>query len=121
MVPDERTHLLIRAKTNRVLSDRSKLFEHLARLPRQGDYQIRLEGDSRKGIRKRTAIIEVRFSKVTISSNQYNDKSLPQTKALYAIEAREITEGIENPIVWRLLTTLPVEALSQLFERSRTH
>jgi hypothetical protein len=113
MVPDERTHLLIRAKTNRILSERSRLFEHLARLPKQGDYEIMLEGDSRKGIKKRTAIIEVRFSKVTISSNQYNDKSLPQTKELYAIEAREITEGIENPIVWRLLTTLPVESLAE--------
>jgi len=51
----------------------------------------------------------VRFSEVTISSNQYNDKSLPASKDLYAIEAREVTEGIENPIVWRLLTTLTVE------------
>jgi hypothetical protein len=113
MVPDERTHLLIRAKTNRILSDRFRLFEHLAQLPRQGDYQITLEGDSRKGIKKRTAVIEVRFSKVTISSNQYNDKSLPPTKELYAIEAREVTEGVKNPIVWRLLTTLPVESLDE--------
>ena len=111
LVPDGRTHLLIRAKTNRVLSDRSRLFEHLARLPRQGDYQIMLEGDRRRGIKKRTAIIEVRFDKIAISSNQYNDKSLPASKDLYAIEAREVTEGVENPIVWRLLTTLAVEDL----------
>lgn len=64
-----------------------------------------LEGDRRKGIKKRTATLEVRFSKVSICSHQYNDKSLPATKELYAIEARETTQGIENPIVWRLLTT----------------
>lgn len=109
IVPEERTHLLIRAKTNRVLTDKTRLFEHLAGLPKQGDYQITLEGDKRKGIKKRTATIEVRFSKVTISSNQYNAKSLPASKDLYAIEAREVTEGIENPIIWRLLTTLNVE------------
>lgn len=109
MIPDEHTDLLIRAKTNRVLRDQSRLFEHLANCPKKGDYQITLEGDARKGVKKRTANIEVRFSEVTISSNQYNDKSLPASKDLYAIEAREVTEGIENPIVWRLLTTLTVE------------
>lgn len=108
-IPDEHTHLLIRAKANRILADKSRLFEHLAGLPKQGAYQIQLEGDKRKGIKKRTATIEVRFSKVTITSSQYNDKSLPSSKDLYAIEAREVTEGIENPILWRLLTTLTVE------------
>lgn len=80
-------------------------------MPRQGAYEIMLEGDRRKGIKKRTATLEVRFSKVSICSHQYNDKSLPATKELYAIEARETTQGIENPIVWRLLTTWVVESL----------
>jgi hypothetical protein len=108
IIPDERTHLLIRAKANRILTDKPRLFEHLAGLPKQGTYQIQLEGDKRKGIKKRTATIEVRFSKVTITSSQYNDKRLPSSKDLYAIEAREVTEGIENPILWRLLTTITV-------------
>lgn len=109
LIPDARTHLLIRAKTNRILNDKMRLFEHLAQLPKVGDYQINLEGDKRRGINKRTATIEVRFSKVTITSSQYNDKSLPASKDLYAIEAREVTTGVENAIVWRLFTTLPVE------------
>ncbi|RYZ49326.1 MAG: IS4 family transposase [Sphingobacteriales bacterium] len=109
IIPDKRTHLLIRAKANRILPDKTRLFEHLSTLPKAGGYQIMLEGDSRRGIKKRTATIEVRFSKVTITSSQYNDKSLPATKELYAIEAREVTQGVENPILWRLLTTLPVE------------
>lgn len=109
IIADERTHLLVRAKANRILTDRSRLFEHLEGLPKQGTYQIQLEGDKRKGIKKRTATIEVRFSKVTITSSQYNDKSLPSSKDLYAIEAREVTEGVENPILWRLLTTITVE------------
>jgi hypothetical protein len=111
LVPDERTHLLIRAKANRQLANQRRLFEHLSAQSLQGQYQILLEGDKRRNIKKRTAIIEVRFSKVTISRNQYNDKSLPATKELYAIEAREATEGIEHPILWRLLTTQAVESL----------
>ena len=108
LVPDERTHLLIRAKTNRVLADKTRLFQHLSDQPKAGQYQITLEGDKRRSIEKRTAIIEVRFGKIAITSNQYNDKRLPICKELYAIEAKEVTEGVENPIVWRLLTTLNV-------------
>lgn len=111
LVPDNRTHLLIRAKTNRILADKTRLFDQLAELPKQGNYEIVLEGDKRKGIKKRTAVIEVRFSKVTISRNQYNDKHMPATITLYGIEAKEVTEGIENPILWRLLTTVAVENL----------
>jgi hypothetical protein len=36
---------------------------------------------------------------------------MPQSVTLYAIEARDCTEGIENPILWRLLTTVNVESL----------
>ena len=111
LVPDARTHLLIRAKTNRILPGKTKLFEHLAQQPVQGSYVIDLEGDRRKGIQKRRAILEVRFSKVSFQRNQYTDKDIAQSVALYAIEAKEITPGIDNPIHWRLLTTWPVECL----------
>jgi hypothetical protein len=110
-IPDDRTHLLIRAKANRILTDKSRLFEHLSELPVQGSYELNLEGDKRKGIKKRIANIQVRYSKVTISRNQYSDKSMPPTVTLYAIEARECTEGVDNPILWRLLTTLNIESL----------
>lgn len=109
LIPDEHTHLLVRAKSNRVLADKTRLFQHLSDQPQAGQYQIMLEGDKRRSVEKRTATLEVRFTKITISSNQYNDKSLPDSKDLYAIEAREVTQGVESPIVWRLLTTLTVE------------
>lgn len=112
LVPDARTHLLIRAKTNRILTDKTKLFEHLSRQPLQGSYAIELEGDKRKGLIKRTATLEVRFTQVNIASNQYTDKGMAKTVALYAIEAREITPGIQKSIHWRLLTSWPVESLS---------
>ncbi len=98
MVPDTRTHLLILAKTNRILTNKTKLFGHLSRQPLQGSYQIDLEGDKRKGLTKRKATLEVRFSQVSIGRNQYSDKTVAETLALYAIEAREITPGVEKPI-----------------------
>lgn len=109
IVPDAKTHLLIRAKSNRVLPEDKKLFEYLASKPLQGTYTIELDGDKRRNIKKRTAIIEVRFSEVTISGNQYTNKNLPEKITLYAIEAKEVGENIESPIHWRLLTTKKAE------------
>ena len=110
-VPDPKTHLLIRAKVNRVLDEKTKLFEHLSNQPLQGNYQVHLEGDKRRCIKKRTANIEVRFTQITIKGNQYTSKELPKSIALYAIEAKEVGKDIENPIHWRLLTTKKVEKL----------
>jgi hypothetical protein len=111
LIPDSKTHLLIRAKSNRILENKEKLFEHLSNQPLQGNYTVELEGDKRRNIKKRTATIEVRFSKITISGNQYTSKNLPEKISLYAIEAKEVGENIEKPIHWRLLTTKKVDDL----------
>jgi hypothetical protein len=111
LVPDSKTHLLIRAKSNRILPEKQKLFEHLSNQPLQGTYTVDLEGDKRRNIKKRTATIEVRFSEITITGNQYTNKNLPEKIILYAIEAKEVGQDIENPIHWRLLTTKKVEDL----------
>ena len=111
VVPDSQTHLLIRAKSNRIVPGKQKLFDYLSGQPLQGTYQVEVEGDKRRNIQRRIATIEVRFSAITISRHQYADKSLPEEISLYAIEAKEVGETIENPIHWRLLTTKKVEEL----------
>lgn len=111
-VPDSKTHLLIRARANRVLYEKTKLFEHLSNQPLKGTYQVQLEGDKRKHIKKRIAKIEVRFTQITIKRTQYTSKKLPKSVSLYAIEAKEVGQDIENPIHWRLLTTKKVEDLA---------
>lgn len=110
-VPDQRTHLLVRAKSNRTLKEKGKLFDFLSGQELQGTYQINLEGDKRRNIKKRTATIEVRFTPVTIHAHQYTPKELSQSVKVYAIEAKEVGGNIENPIHWRLLTTKPIESL----------
>ncbi|WPQ62669.1 IS4 family transposase [Chitinophaga sancti] len=111
LVPDSKTHLLIRAKTNRIVQEKQKLFEYLGSQPLQGSYEVKVEGDKRRSTTKRTATIEVRFSTVTIRGNQYIDRNLPRNITLYAIEAKEVGDDIKNPIHWRLLTTKKVEDL----------
>lgn len=113
LIPDARTHLLIRAKSNRKLQGKQKLFEYLSAQPLQGNYTVKLEGDKRKNIEKRIASLEVRYSEVVVQSNKYKNKNLPENVTLYAIEAKEVGANIENPIHWRLLTTKTVETLEQ--------
>lgn len=108
LVPDSKTHLLVRAKTNRILQDNQRLFEYLSAQEPRGSYTIELEGDKRRNIKKRKAEIEVRFSQIKIKSNPRVAKNLPKNITLYAIEAREKSDEIENPIHWRLLTTKKV-------------
>lgn len=109
IVPDQRTHLLVRARANRTLSDKTKLFDYIANQPCKGTYSIELEGDKRKNIKKREAILEVRYSEVTINKNDLSSKTAPQNITLNIIEAKEINTDVENPICWRLLTTINVE------------
>lgn len=110
-VPDQRTHLLVRARANRTLSDKTKLFDYIANQPSKGQYSIQLEGDKRRNIKKREAILEVRYSQVTINKNDLSSKTAPKTITLYIIEAKETDTTIENPICWRLLTTMKIDDL----------
>jgi hypothetical protein len=111
-VADQGTHLLIRAKSNRTLPTKQKLFDYLGAQPLQGTYQVQVQGDKRRGTTKRTATIEVRFCKVTIAANEYVNPTVAQTADLYAIEAKEIAADGDSSIHWRLLTTKKVEDLS---------
>ncbi|MEP6930186.1 MAG: IS4 family transposase [Flavobacterium sp.] len=111
IVPDQKTHLLVHARANRTLSDKTKLFDYIASQPCKGTYSIELEGDKRKNIKKREAILEVRYSRVTINKNDLSSKTAPENITLNIIEAKEINTEVENPICWRLLTTINIENL----------
>lgn len=116
VVPDERTHLLIRAKANRVLADKTRLFEQLASQPKRGSYTLEVRGDKRRQTTKHTATLEVRFCEVCLSRNQFTAKTVADSVIVYAIEAREVSPTATAPIHWRLLTTWPVHALADALQ-----
>lgn len=110
-IPDERTHLIIRCRDNRRLSDGSKLFDTLSKQVIAGSYDIELVTDIRKGIVKRKASVEVRFCKVKIAKPKSLKKAGIATEVeLYAIEVKETNQTVSNPIMWRILTTHPVDS-----------
>lgn len=112
-VPDEKTHLLIRSKADRVLSEGVKLFNTLSKCEAAGTYSMDIAGDKRKKQVKRTAIIEVRFCPIVLKKPQSASKHVKATVELFAIEAKEINAKTGQTIHWRLLTTLPVTTIEE--------
>lgn len=112
-IPDEKTHLLIRASTNRTLLGGKKLFDELGSRKSAGTYSINIEGDKRKKQLKRKAIFEVRFCKIEVLKPVKASKQIAKTVQLYAVEAREINTSASQPVCWRIYTTLPVTNLTE--------
>jgi hypothetical protein len=112
--PDEKTHLLIRSRDNRKISE-GKLFDYLSEQRLSGTYELEVRGDIRKNRKKRKATIEIRIAKVNINKPKTLAKydKYPETIEVYAIEAKEsdstVPEG-GKPIHWRLLTTHKVDS-----------
>jgi hypothetical protein len=114
---DPRVHLLVRSKHNRRLAGEDRLlWDTVGRQPAAGELKVRV---GRRGEQPaRMATLSIRFHKVTLAAptRQPNRPSL----SLYAIQAREVhpPQGVA-PILWRLLTTLPVTSAEEAREKVR--
>lgn len=109
LIPDEKTDLLIRARTNRTLTDGTKLFHCLLDQEAQGAYKVVVAA---KGKRKqRTATIQIRYKPVELRKTAATTKGVAPLVPLYLIEAREAGYSGADKICWRLLTTIAVDNL----------
>lgn len=111
-VPDERTHLLIRSSINRRLYQQDdKLFDHLGALPSALEYKLSIKHNKKR--KNRTAKLTLKFTRVKLCRPQKSRLSqYPEYVEMWAIEAHELPETTpdnEEPVIWRLLTTHPVE------------
>jgi len=107
VVPDEQTDLLIRAKTNRTLKDKTKLFNCLSGEQAKGHYELIV--DTKQNRKKRTAKIEIRYKEIEICKTDAASKDVASSIKLTLIEAKEVGYDGSDKICWRLLTTIPVE------------
>lgn len=113
VVPDQRTHILVRSRADRSLSNKSKLYSSLDSISPQGKSVIQV--NSTKKRKARSAQMEVSFSTVTICA-PLNYKGEKKTVELSAILVRERAKTVpdgELPILWRLLTTHKIETIEQ--------
>jgi Transposase DDE domain len=107
VVPNEHTELLIRARTNRRLADKTKLFTFLSDEPVRGTYTLSIA--AKKGRKKRNAQIEIRYKEIEIVKTDSASKGAAASVKLTLIEAKEVGYEGSDKICWRLLTTINVE------------
>ena len=119
-IPDERTDLIIRARTNRNLFDQpTTVFETIKQQPIIGNYTIELKADVRKNRSHRVAKLNVKFKNVLIKKTKpakYSNSPDPAFINLYVIEAKEDDSTIktgEEPVHWILFTTYQVGDMEQ--------
>jgi hypothetical protein len=113
--PDAYAHLLVRSKHNRRLAGTdTQLWAHVGGRRSAGQLKVRV---GRRGEQPaRLATLAIRFCAVTLQA-PLRRKGQPPLQ-LWAIEAREQRppSGVA-PIVWRLLTTLPITSLAEACEK----
>ncbi len=115
-VPKEsKVELLVRARHDRKLAEGpATLWQEVARQPVAATLKVRVgrHGDQPS----RLASLHIRFCAVQLKAPKR--KASEPSLQLWAIEAREVRppKGI-TPILWRLLTTLPVFSAAEAIER----
>jgi Transposase DDE domain len=114
-VPDEQTHVLVRAEHDRALADvvGGRMLAKIAAEPEAGRLAFDLSG--RPGRTARRVTLAVRFCPVTLRQPRRGaDRGDPPQLSLNLVEAREIDPPPgEDPIVWRLLTTHAATSLAE--------
>jgi hypothetical protein len=113
-VPDEQTHVLVRAEHDRALADvGGRMLAKIAAQPEAGRVAFDLTG--RPGRTARRVTLAVRFCPVTLRQPRRGaDRGDPPQLSLNLVEAREIDPPPgEDPIVWRLLTTHVATSLAE--------
>jgi hypothetical protein len=108
-------HLLVRAMHDRVLIGGGKLAAEIAASPRLG--YAALDLPERPGRAARTARLSVRFGRLDLRPPRENRKTCREAVPMVYVDLREETppEG-ENPLHWRLLTTLEVETVADALD-----
>jgi hypothetical protein len=112
---DKPVHLLIRVQHNRQVEAAQRLlWPYLASQPVAGRLQVKVPRQA--GQAQSMSELEIRFQEVMARAPLLKEGQ-PSLK-LWAIEAREPSPAKNrSPILWRLLTTLPVQTVEQARER----
>lgn len=111
-VPDQKTHLLIRSKTDRKIEGPlQSLYDKVDGQCSAITYELEINGENKKR-QKRKAKMQIRFCRAKIKRPASLKSPYPPSIELSIVEAKEVQASVpetENPIIWRLLTTHQVK------------
>jgi hypothetical protein len=106
-IPDEKAHIITRARHDRPLENGERMFNRLERQAESGRLSITISGEPRKKRVAREAVLSVRHGEVEIKKPKHClDKTAPETIKVRVVEAQEVEVPLgQTPVFWRLLTT----------------
>ena len=104
--------ILVRALHNRTLTDSSeKMFQELEKTNCLGTIKVLV---NRSGERKeRMAELEIRYKNVTINPPINKPELSPISITIISATEKLDDEKVQDPICWKLLTTLPADSLEK--------
>ena len=110
-VPDEKTHLIVRASHDRVLETEEKISEVLARTMVAGTYAIELSKITGKR-KARLATLAIKYTPIMLRN------SVGDPVTIFCVHAMEVSAASkgESPISWILLTTHSITSLKSAIQ-----
>lgn len=122
-IPDEKTDLIIRARTDRKLvNSSSTAFTLLDKQSISGSYEIELRNDNRKGRRSRRVKLNVKYTECQIVKPKRAKSTTvkdPDAITLYIVEAKEDDQTIchdDTPVHWILFTTRKINSYNKALQ-----
>lgn len=114
-VPDEKTHIITRARHDRRLTTDDKIFSYLEKDQEAGRLTITIPREIRQNRRAREALLSIKFSDITITKpKKCTDNNASTTIKLRVVEAKEMDcPPDQTPIHWVLLTTHTVTCFEE--------
>lgn len=107
-VPDERTHLIVRASHDRILDTDDRISEVLKNTEIIGTHEIELPAITGKR-KARTATLAIKYAPIFLRNNEGEALHI---FCVFAVEISPVPKG-ETPISWVLLTTHVIDSLKK--------
>lgn len=121
VIEDDR-HFLVRIVQNRKTDEECKLFEKIQNEKSAGEIVVEIPRDTRRNIKKRTAILEIKYTKIKVPTppNLHKKHGKDGYLEYFIILAKEIDtpEGME-PIEWYLATNIEISSFDEAMEKVR--
>lgn len=123
-VPDERTTLVVRSRTDRRVTAGGTLgkLHGVLTAAAAAPAEIVVARSGQRG--RRTVAVEVRWREVSLVRPKQAARALPDTVRVWAVEVRELGDDTprgEEPLLWRILTTTPVTCAAEALAVAATY
>ena len=112
---------LIRIVQNRKTVENEKILDEIRKKPCMGKIQTTIPRDSRKGLKEREAVLQIRYCSFAVQRPQILNKvkhlkAAQNVNVIYVLEEQQ--DEAAEPVEWFLMTNEPVESAESAYEKA---